>query len=136
MESVGKNGAPKAAARIVKKPGAKPRNKGVARTMRADFGLTLPMFSRMVHVPTAVLATWEDEDGVLDAEAELRVAQVGAILAGLARIMRRQFIPIWLTRPNDACKEIGVRAPVDLFKRGNYKAVEDMIFYMESGSPE
>jgi hypothetical protein len=136
MDAMGKNGSPKAAARIVKKPDTKPRTKAAARSVRTDFGLALPMFAKMVHVPAAVLASWEGDDGLLDAEAEDRVAEVGTILAGLARVMRRQFIPTWLARPNDACKEIGVRTPLDLFKRGKYKAVEDMVFYMESGSPE
>jgi hypothetical protein len=136
MDTAGRNGAPNAAARTVKQPGPKRRIKTAARNVRAAMGLDLPTFAKMVHVPVPVLANWEGKDGTLDTEAEDRVTQVGVILAGLARVMRRQFIPTWLARPNDACKEIGVRTPLDLFKRGNYKAVEDMVFYMESGSPE
>jgi hypothetical protein len=38
-------------------------------------------------------------------------------LSGLARVMRKSFIWTWLEQPNDACKEVGAGAPLDLLAR-------------------
>jgi hypothetical protein len=107
---------------------------GAARTVRADFGLDLPTFARMTGVPISALEEWE-ENGFLDGAAIDRVDHVVRILHGLARVMQKSFIPTWLAQPNAACKEIGIASPLDLLERGDYAAVEDMLYYLESGTP-
>ena len=49
--------------------------------------------------------------------------------------LRAEFIPHWLETPNPACAELDARAPVDLMARGEYQAIENMIFFFESGVP-
>ena len=107
----------------------------VALTVRTDFGLSMPTFSKMVGVPVKDLARWETDGGVLKPASAARIERVSAILTRLAGIMRQSFIPTWLERPNNACKEIGVRAPLDLFENGDYETIEGMIWYVESGTP-
>jgi hypothetical protein len=34
----------------------------------------------------------------------------------MAGVVRQSFIPSWLEHPNNACKEINVRAPLDLLE--------------------
>ena len=82
------------------------------------------------------MARWEANQADLNAAAARRVQRVASILARLAGVMRRAFIPTWLDRPNDACKEIGVCTPLDLYEKGDYETIERMIWYIESGSPE
>jgi hypothetical protein len=47
--------------------------------------------------------------------------------------MRGSYIAIWLSQPSEACADLGVKTPADLFARGDYQAVEEMIFFLGSG---
>jgi hypothetical protein len=51
----------------------------------------------------------------------------------LERSVRRDYIATWLEQPSEACADLGVKAPADLFARKDYEAVEDMIFFLGSG---
>jgi DNA-binding transcriptional regulator YiaG len=135
MEHLNGRGSRRAGAKTTRKVNAEPLAPTTAETVRADFGLAVSTFAKMVHVPAAVLGGWEKGLVSLDADAEQRIGRVAAILEGLAQVIRRTYVAIWLVQPNDACKEIGAHAPLDLFKCGDYEAVEDMVFYLESGSP-
>lgn len=118
-----------AATQPPKRPDAAPR------TLRSAFGLSLTDFSRMTGVPEADLAKWEQGAYPLQVSDRGRIEGVGRILEGLARVMRKAFLPTWLGQPNDACKEAGVPTPLALLERGGYQQVEDMIYYFESGVP-
>jgi transcriptional regulator with XRE-family HTH domain len=108
----------------------------VATTLRADYGLSRASFARMIGVSEVALRRWEEGTGQPDGAAVERFERVGRVLGGLARVMRKPFIPTWLEQPNDACKEVGAGTPLDLLERGDFAAVEDMIFYLESGVPD
>src|SRR5947209_8284495 len=110
--------------------------KAAPRTIRADFGLSPAAFAKMTGLSRNTLAKWEQDPTVrLDDEAVGRVARVAHILKGLARVMRRAFIPTWIGQPNAACREIGVTRPLDLYGNRDYETLEDMIWYLESGMP-
>jgi hypothetical protein len=104
--------------------------------VRADFGLSLTAFAKMTGVPAATLAKWEGGTASLGTDARRRIDRVAAILKRLARVMRRSFVPTWIEQPNKVCTELGVRTPLDLFERRDYQALEDMVFSMESGTPD
>lgn len=90
----------------------------------------------MTGIAPSALARWEDgEANALDGHALARIGRVAPILRGLARVVRRTFIPAWVEQPNDACKEVGAARPLDLFERGDYATLEDMVWYLESGTP-
>lgn len=101
--------------------------------LRDDYGVNRATFARMLGVAEATLAEWEESRP--DAPGLRKIKQVEGILKGLARVMQKDFIATWLQSPNDACAELGSRTPVDLMERGDYEALEDMIFYFESGVP-
>ena len=106
------------------------------KTIRTDFGLALPTFAKMTGIVDNALADWEHNKTVrLDAAVLRRLTRVAGILEGLSRVMRREFIATWVQQPNDACKEIGVRTPLDLFAKGDYGTLEGMVWYLESGTP-
>ncbi len=108
---------------------------GNLQSLRTEYGLSHPTFARILGVPETTLETWEGGREQPSATALEKVEKVRELLAGLARVMRRDFIPTWLETPNDACKEAGARAPQDLMQRGDYDQIADMIFYFESGTP-
>jgi transcriptional regulator with XRE-family HTH domain len=115
--------------------GAEARKNTTPRTLRTEYGLSRPAFARMLGTSEAAIASWEQGAATLDAATLDRVGRVEGILGGLARVMRPAFIPVWLEQPNEACKEAGARTPLDLLARGDFQAVEAMIFYLESGTP-
>jgi transcriptional regulator with XRE-family HTH domain len=110
--------------------------KAPPKTLRTDFGLDLATFAGMAGVSPTALAAWEQGKTVrLDDQARGRLGRVTRILEGLARVMQRRFIPTWLRQPNAACEEAGARTPLDLFERADYETLEDMVWYLESGTP-
>ncbi len=64
-----------------------------------------------------------------------RFDRLKAILQKAAGVMQLDYIPTWVENPSPACAEIGARAPVDLMERGDYEAVEDLLFFLGSGVP-
>jgi hypothetical protein len=89
-----------------------------------------------VGISEAALKSWEEGTGWPDPATIERGERARRVLSGLARVMRKSFIPTWLEQPNDACKEVGAATPLDLLQRGNFREVEDMIFYLESSVPD
>jgi transcriptional regulator with XRE-family HTH domain len=110
-----------------------PAGASVAAT-RAAYGLSRSTFARAMGASDTTLARWE-AGREPPAAAQTRLEKVAALLHRLSRVMRREFIPTWLETPNDACKEAGVRAPLDWLQRGDDGPLEDAIFYLESGTP-
>jgi hypothetical protein len=115
-------------------PVKKAHTNAQAGTVRTDYALSLNTFARITRVPEATLAAWE-AGGSLDDSALAGIHRIGRLLSRLARVMQKTFISTWLVKANDSCKEVGARAPVVLLENGDYRAVEDMVFYLESGVP-
>ena len=57
-----------------------------------------------------------------------RVAELAAIVDGLERIIRRDYIPVWLSKPVQALDH---QKPIDLIARGKYRAVATLIASLE-----
>ena len=111
-------------------------SKAPKRTIRSDFDLSQASFARMTGITPDALVQWEqDKTARLDDETCARIKRVASILERFARVMRREFIPTWIEQPNAACKEIGATTPLELFERGEFESLEDMAWYLESGTP-
>jgi DNA-binding transcriptional regulator YiaG len=108
------------------------RTMTVSSELRDTYGLSRPVLARMLGVTEATLARWDKGTTPPGAAGLEKVKRLGRILEGLARVMKRSFIPTWLASPNDACKG---RTPVDLLEEGNYNTIEDMVYFMEAGEP-
>ena len=116
--------------KVDQKPGP-----ALAPILRTDYGLSRATFARLVGVSEALVKRWEEGSETPDAPLLKRIDRVGRILSRLAGVMRKSFIPTWLARPNDVCRELGARTPLDLLERGKYQEVESMLYYLESGLP-
>ena len=57
-----------------------------------------------------------------------RLIELGAMTDRLARVMQRDFIPIWLTRPIEALDD---EKPVDVLARGEYRQIARLIAELE-----
>ncbi len=108
----------------------------VRRSARQDFNLSLQTFSKMTGIPEPLLATWESSDRYDFTGRKLdRLDRTVRILDRMAKVVKRSYIPTWVEKPNDACKELGCVRPLDLFESGAYAALETMVYYLESGAP-
>lgn len=58
----------------------------------------------------------------------VRVAELSAIVDRLARVVRPEYIPVWMTKPLEALDD---EKPVDLIRRGDYRRVAALISELE-----
>jgi hypothetical protein len=57
-----------------------------------------------------------------------RVAELSAIVERLARILRPEYIPVWLTKPLEALDD---EKPIELIARGDYVRVARLVSSLE-----
>jgi transcriptional regulator with XRE-family HTH domain len=57
-----------------------------------------------------------------------RVAELAAITERLERVMRPEYIPVWMSKPVEA---LGNQKPIDLIGRGQYRRVASLISELE-----
>lgn len=124
--------------RVVKKseynvgPGAAPESitPNVAE-IRAAFGVTQPVFSRMTGFSVRAIAAWERGAALSDA-ARQRMVEMQRLQEGLARVMNAAYIATWIEAPAPA---FGGLKPLELIERGQLDHIWRMIFFLESGTP-
>jgi hypothetical protein len=83
----------------------------------------------------AALTRLERGDEPLDMAGLARVERIRKVLEKAAEVMRREYIPTWVEKPSAACAEIGASAPLDLMEKGDFEAIEDLLFFLGSGVP-
>ncbi len=106
-----------------------------ASRLRSAYGLSRRAFARMAGVTETTVTRWEEGKGHPGDASARRLQRIESILEGLARVMRRGFIPTWLEQPNDAAKEAGGATPLDVMAKGDFAAIEQMVYFFEAGEP-
>ena len=100
--------------------------------LRHRYQLSRELFAHMLGVTEATLAKWES-GAPLGPANRIKVQRVRGLLHQLEQAMRRSYIATWLRQSSAACADLGVQTPADLFARGDYRAIEDMIFFLGAG---
>jgi transcriptional regulator with XRE-family HTH domain len=57
-----------------------------------------------------------------------RIAELSAIVDRLAKVVRPEYIPVWMTKPLEALDD---ERPIDLIRRGEYRRVAALIGELE-----
>ncbi len=57
-----------------------------------------------------------------------RVSELSAIVDRLRRLVRPEFIPVWLTKPAEALDD---EKPIELIARGEYQRVARLVSHLE-----
>lgn len=57
-----------------------------------------------------------------------RVAELGSIVERLERVLRPEYIPVWMSKPIEALDD---EKPIDLIRRGEYRRVAVLISELE-----
>lgn len=101
------------------------------RTIRATFGLTQPMFARLMGASLRAIAKWEAGQAV-GTSGTKRLAELQRLHAALSSVMRPEYIPAWLQEPNPGFDGL---KPIEVIERGEVDRIWRMIYYLESGMP-
>lgn len=99
--------------------------------IRAAFGVTQPVFSRMTGFSVRAVAAWERGRALSDA-ARQRMVEMQRLYEGLAGVMNAAYIATWIESPAPA---FGGLKPLELIERGQLDHIWRMIFFLESGTP-
>lgn len=128
-----KPGKPRPTGKTLPAPSAlRVRNAPVAQTVRKTYGLSQRLLARLLGVPATNLARWERADELPPA-TRAKLKTMAGLLRSLSRVIPKADLPAWLITPNDACRSVGGRAPVDLMAKGQFDKIEAMIYFFESG---
>jgi DNA-binding transcriptional regulator YiaG len=109
-----------------------PNWKAILTQLREDFNLSREILATALRVSDTTLAKWEKGTSPPAAGSLASIKRLENIVAGLSRVMKKGFIPTWLTSPNDACER---KTPLDLLAKGDYESVQDLIYFLEAGEP-
>lgn len=122
-------------ARTVRRRGAAPALPHVpaafareAVRVRSEGHLSDQLIARATGAAPSTVRGWLAlRSGPTGARAE-RVAELGAIVERLARVVRRDYIPVWLSKPLVALDD---EKPIDVLGRGQYARVARLIAGLE-----
>ena len=101
--------------------------------LRKDYGLGRGILGRALGVTEATLHDWETGAGSPNVQERAKAWKFERILRRAAGAMRRSYILTWLEAPSEACAELGAATPLALLERGDYEAVENLLYYLGSG---
>ncbi len=128
--------SPKVSARAksrVKVAAVGPRQAAVLKVAEVRTGLGLPrrVFARLSGYSERALAEWESGKP-LSGSSRQRMIEMDRLRQALARVMKADFIGVWLQSPNDAFDGL---KPLEVVERGEVDRLWQMIYLLESGQP-
>jgi len=106
-----------------------PLKEGIVAKVRKNLALTRREFSRLTGYSERAIAKWEN-GSTPDEPALRRIKEIERLQFRLSRVMKSEFIPKWLSTPNDEFEGL---KPLEVIERGEVDRLWDMIFYLESG---
>ena len=106
------------------------RGKQPVRELRRRYGITRPLFARLVGVSERSLAKFEKEEGVNES-VRRQVTALTRLQAALARVVKPEAIGEWLDKPNPA---LGGLKPLEVVERGEEDRIWAMIYQLTSGA--
>jgi hypothetical protein len=99
-----------------------------ARRIRADGGLNDDMIARATGAARSTVRDWFAQRSTPTGRRAERVGELSAIVDRLPRVMRPEYIPVWLTKPIEALDD---EKPIDVIARGEYRRVTRLISALE-----
>lgn len=76
----------------------------------------------------STVRSWLSKRSRPTGERATRVVELSAIVDRLRKVMRADYIPVWMTKPLEALDD---EKPVDLIRRGEYRRVAALIGELE-----
>jgi DNA-binding XRE family transcriptional regulator len=98
---------------------------------RKQLGVTQEIFARLIGVSQRAVSEWESGRPINDVSLR-RVKELNRLAVQLAKVMKADFIPLWLVTPNEG---LGGLAPVEAMERGENDRLWRSVFLLGSGIP-
>jgi transcriptional regulator with XRE-family HTH domain len=96
--------------------------------LRQQVGLTAEQIARATGAAPSTVRGWiGHRSGPRGRRAE-RIAELSAIIDRLLRVMPKEHIPVWLSKPIAALNE---RKPLDIIAGGDYRRLAEVISGIE-----
>ncbi|MCB1058154.1 MAG: DUF2384 domain-containing protein [Acidobacteria bacterium] len=99
-----------------------------AHRLRQAAGLSAEQIARATGAATSTVRGWLGLRSEPSGARAERVAELSAITDRLERVMPRHYIPLWLSKPNEA---LGDEKPIDVIAAGEYRQVARVIAAIE-----
>jgi uncharacterized protein (DUF2384 family) len=99
-----------------------------ALRIRREGQLNDAMIARATGAARSTVRDWLARRSAPTGRRAERVGELGAIVDRLPRLMRAEYIPVWLTKPIEALDD---EKPIDLIARGEYRRVARIISELE-----
>lgn len=93
--------------------------------------LGTPDIARATGADLTTVRAWLRDDRSPSGRYAERLAELSFIVERLSRVIRQNYIRVWLLKPNTA---MGDDKPVDLIARGDYRLVSRVVSSLE-GTP-
>ena len=106
------------------------RGKQPVRELRRRYGMTRPLFARLVGVSERSLAKFEKEEAVNES-VRRQVTALTRLQAALTRVVKPEAIGEWFDKPNPA---LGGLKPLEVVERGEEDRIWAMIYQLTSGA--
>jgi|SRR5215207_10107244 hypothetical protein len=99
-----------------------------ALRIRRDGGLNDELIARATGAARSTVRDWFAHRSAPTGRRAERVGELSAIVERLPRVMRPEYIPVWLTKPIEALDD---DKPIDVIARGDYRRVARLISELE-----
>jgi hypothetical protein len=91
-------------------------------------GLTDEMIARATGAARSTVRDWFARRSAPTGRRAERLAELSSIVERLPRVMRADYIPVWLSKPIEALDD---EKPLDLIARGDYRSVARVVSELE-----
>jgi transcriptional regulator with XRE-family HTH domain len=99
-----------------------------AGRLRQQVGLTAEQIARATGAAPSTVRGWIGHRSEPSGRRAERIAELSAIIDRLMRVMPKEFIPVWLSKPIEALNE---KKPLDLIAGGDYRRLAEVISSIE-----
>ena len=100
------------------------------RELRQRYGMTRPLFARLMGVSERSLAKFEKETAV-NPSVQRQITALDRLQAALARVIKAEAVGEWFQKPNLA---FGGFKPLEVVERGEEDRIWAMIYELASGA--
>ena len=99
-----------------------------AGRLRRQVGLTAEQIARATGAAPSTVRGWIGHRSGPSGRRAERIAELSAIIDRLMRVMPKDYIPVWLSKPIEALNE---KKPLDLIAVGDYRRLAEVISGIE-----
>ena len=96
--------------------------------LRRDGHLSDQLIARATGAARSTVRGWLARRSEPTGARAERVAELSATVERLVRIMRAEYIPVWMTEPLEVLDD---EKPIDLIARGDYRRVAQLVSNLE-----